>query len=255
MKVKTVSLVGVAGLALALILALGAWTQEETASQEPRLITVTGSAEVRVVPDEVILTLGVETWDKDLEVAKGQNDEIIKRVLARAGEHGVASEHIRTDYLSIEPRYRNGYYEARDFIGYFVRNTIVITLRDLTKFEGLLSSALDAGVNYVHGIEFRTTELREHRDEARALAVKAAQEKAVAMSEALGQSVGDPQAIDEVQDEWLSGYSSWWASPWSFAASQNVIQELGTAAFMSEGSLAPGQISVRARVRVAFDLH
>ncbi|MGD9365498.1 MAG: SIMPL domain-containing protein [Desulfobacteraceae bacterium] len=37
---------------------------------EPRLITVTGDAEVRVVPDEVLLTLGVETWDKDLNIAK-----------------------------------------------------------------------------------------------------------------------------------------------------------------------------------------
>ena len=41
---------------------------------EPRLITVTGDAEVRVVPDEVMLTLGVETWNKELNAAKQEND-------------------------------------------------------------------------------------------------------------------------------------------------------------------------------------
>lgn len=252
-KGRTANLVGIAGLVVGLILVLGAWS-EGTPSSQPRTITVTGSAEVRVVPDEVVLTLGVETWDKDLDVAKAQNDEIVKRVMACANDHGISSEHVQTDYLSIEPRYRDGYYEARDFIAYFARNTIVITLRDLGEFESLLSSVLDAGVNYVHGIEFRTTKLREHRDSARALAITAAQEKAVALSGALGQKVGEPQAIEEMQDDWWSGYGSWWASSWYSAATQNVIQELGGAISSGEGSLAPGQISVRAKVRVAFEL-
>lgn len=42
------------------------------AAQEdsPGTVTVTGDAEVRVVPDEVVLVLGVETWDKNLGKAK-----------------------------------------------------------------------------------------------------------------------------------------------------------------------------------------
>lgn len=251
---KSASIVSVLALALVLVLALGAWSDDPASASEARLVTVTGSAEVRVVPDEVILTLGVETWDKNLEVAKGQNDEIVRRVLARASEHGVAAEHIQTDYLSLEPRYRNGYYEERDFIAFFARNTVVITLRDLNEFEGLLSSVLEAGANYVHGIEFRTTKLRQHRDEARALAVEAAQEKATALSAALGQSVGQPLIIEEVQDGWMSGYRSWWSTPWSAASTQNVIQELGVGTVMGDGSLAPGQICVRAQVRVDFEL-
>ena len=146
-----------------------------------------------MVPDEVILTLGVETWNKNMEIAKGQNDAIVARVFALADEYGIAPEHVQTDYVSIEPRYRNGYYDERDFIGYFVHKTLVITLRDLDKFEDLLADALEAGVNYVHGIQFRTTELRKHRDEARALAIRAAKEKAEALAGELGQEVGDPK--------------------------------------------------------------
>ncbi|MCL7971773.1 MAG: hypothetical protein M8866_06735, partial [marine benthic group bacterium] len=39
-----------------------------TAQEEGR-ITVAGEADVRVVPDEVVLTLGVETDDLDLQAA------------------------------------------------------------------------------------------------------------------------------------------------------------------------------------------
>jgi uncharacterized protein YggE len=195
MRAKAILLVSVA---LVAVFALSSWAKAQSASGQPasgqpRLITVTGDADVRVVPDEVILTLGVETWDKNMDIAKRQNDEIVTKVLALATDHGIAPEHIQTDYISIEPRYRNdGYYEQRDFIGFFVHKTVVLTLRDLSSFEAVLSGALNAGVNYVHGIEFRTTELRKHRDEARALAIQAAQEKATALAGELGQKVGNP---------------------------------------------------------------
>ena len=71
-----------------------------------RQISVTGDAEVRVAPDEVLLTLGVETWDKDLATAKGQNDERVKKVLALTAEYGIGSKDVQTEYINIEPRYR-----------------------------------------------------------------------------------------------------------------------------------------------------
>ncbi len=255
MKQKLTSLAGFAGLALALVLTLSAWTEEaQLVPLETRRITVSGEAEVRIVPDEVILTLGVETWDKKMDRATDQNAEIVAAVLALAAEHGVPSQHVQTDYVGIEPRYRNGYYEDRDFIGYFVHKTVVITLRDLSEFEGLLADALEAGVNYVHGIEFRTTELRQHRDEARALAVRAAKEKAEALAGELGQQIGAPLTVQEVGSGWWSGYNAWWGARWGGGMSQNVIQEAGGASALADGSVAPGQIKVNARVSVTFEL-
>lgn len=254
MEKTAIRVTGVIGIALILLLTLSAWGDSQSVSTDSRLITVTGDAEVRVVPDEVVLTLGIETWSKDLHVAKDQNDQIVADILALASDYGIDSQHVQTDYVSIEPRYRNGYYEESDFIGYFVRKSVVITLRDLTKFEDLLTDALDAGVNYVQGIQFQTTELREHRDEARALAIQAAEEKANALAEELGQRVGAPHTIQEVQSGWLSGYNAWWGSRWGGAMTQNVIQELDGVAWAGEGSLAPGQISVNARVSVTFEL-
>jgi uncharacterized protein YggE len=219
-----------------------------------RTITVTGDAEVKVPPDQVILTLGVETWDKNLATAKQRNDEIVTRALKVAEDHGVAPQHVQTDYVSIEPRYRSGTYEPGDFIGYFVRKTIVITLKDITAFEELLSDALEAGVTHVNGIEFRTSELRKHRDAARALAIQAAQEKAIALAGELDQEVGRPTDIREEYSGWRSPYNLWWGGGWgALGAAQNVIQESGVPQAM-ESTLAPGQISVNARVTVSFEL-
>jgi hypothetical protein len=213
-----------------------------------RTVSVSGEAEVRVVPDEVVLNLGVETRDRDLHAAKRQNDAAVQRVLAVAEAFGVDPRHVQTDFVYIDRWY--------DENVYVVRKSVVITLKDLSRFEDVLTGVLDAGANEVHGIEFRTTELRRYRDEARALAIRAAQEKAVALAGELDQSVGAPQSIREDDVSWWSGYARWWGYRHSGGAMQNVVQEIGgaSAALGSDASVAPGQISVRARVTVSFEI-
>jgi uncharacterized protein YggE len=66
---------------------------------------VNGGAEFRVVPDEVLLSLGVETFDKVLRSSKSLNDDRIKRAIAVARSFGVPGEYIQTDYIGIEPKY------------------------------------------------------------------------------------------------------------------------------------------------------
>jgi len=221
---------------LIMIFAAPLWALERST---PRLITVTGEAEVQVAPNQAILTLGVETWDRDLGIAKRENDERVKGVLDLAKKYGVASGHIRVDHINIEPRYNNG--EGREgFVGYRVRKTIVLTVQHLSKFNDLLNSVLEAGANYVDGVQFRTTKLREYRDQARALALKAAKEKAKNMAKELGQKVGRPYSI--VEEQYEKGMAP------------NVIQGTGGSSGEADKCVALGQISVNARVRVSFEL-
>jgi uncharacterized protein YggE len=217
----------------------------------PRLITVTGDSEVKVTPDEITLSLGVETWNKDLTIAKNENDQRIRTLVAVVKKLGIEQKHIKTDYISIEPRYEDQWQHQR-FVGYFVRKTVVLTIRDISKFEAILSSALEAGANYVHGIEFRTTELRKYRDQARELAIKAAREKATDLAGSLGQKIGRPNKIQEDHSGWWSGYNSWWGSRWQGGMTQNVVQN--TVPSDGDGSISVGQIKVSARVTVSFEL-
>ena len=214
-------------------------------------ITTTGDAEIKVAPDEVILVLGVETWDKDIKTAKRLNDERIKKILDVTRGFAIDPKYVQTDQITVDPRYRNGTYSDSDFIGYFVDKTIVITLKDVSKFEDVYTGVLSAGANHVQGIQFRTTELRKYRDQARALAIKAAQEKATALAGEMGQKIGKPQSIQENSADWWSSYSARWGG----AMTQNVIQNAGGAStFSDEGTFAPGQISISARVTATFEL-
>ncbi|HEX3043422.1 MAG TPA: SIMPL domain-containing protein [Bacillota bacterium] len=215
-------------------------------------ITVTGEAEVNVIPDEVILSLGVETSDKDLNIAKKLNDERIKKIISFAKTFQIDSKYIQTDYLDIEPRYAN--YEKQTFLGYYIRKNIVITLKDISKFDDLLSGVLTVGANYVHGIQFKTTELRKYKDQARKLAIKAAQEKAVALSGELGQKIGKPINISEDYADWFSSYRGWWGSAGGGVMTQNVIQNAAGESMSVEDTVAPGQIGIKARITVIFEL-
>jgi uncharacterized protein len=214
-------------------------------------ITTTGDAEIKVAPDEVIFVLGVETWDKDIKVAKKQNDDRIRRIIAVTKEYAIEPQHVQTDQISVDPRYRNGSYTDADFIGFFVSKTVAVTLKDISKFEDVYTAVLSAGANHVQGIQFRTTDLRKYRDQARALAIQAAQEKAAALAGAMGQKIGKPQSIQENSSGWMSSYGARWGG----AMTQNVIQNSSSGStFGDEGTFAPGQISISARVSVTFEL-
>jgi uncharacterized protein len=212
----------------------------------PRQITVTGEAEVKVAPDQVLLTLAVETSDKDLVAAQRQNDERVKRVLALAAQFKIDPRHVQTAEISLQPRYET-VDRKRVFLGYFATRTIVICLKEMTRFEDLLSSALRAGTNNVEGVDFQSTQLRKFRDQARALAVRAAREKATAMAGELGQKLGRPRTITE-----NSSYAS--ARRGNYQV-QNVNASMSEPT-ASEGSdsFAPGQIGITASVTVTFDL-
>ena len=215
-------------------------------------ISVEGEAEVRVVPDEVILSLGVETFDKVLSTAKHANDECIKRAVTVARSYAIPAELIQTDYIAIEPKHQN-FDIASEIVGYVVRKTIVVTLRDIFKFEGLLSAELEAGVTHVHGVDFRTTALRAHRDEARTLALAAARDKAALLAKESGRRVGAVESISEASYGYWSSYGSWWGNRYGSAA-QNVMQSFGGAPVTGDSTIAPGQISIRATVNMSFSL-
>jgi len=219
---------------------------------EKRTISVSGESEIRVAPDEVVLTLGVETYHAQLAAAKADNDARVAAILAAARGHRVPDERVRTDFLQLEPRYQSRT-DQLVHVGYVVRKTIVITLRDVAAFDAVLGAAVAAGATHVHGIDFRATELRAHRDRARALAVDAAREKAEAMAGRLGQRIGPPLTIVEGRSGWGSGYGGGWGQR-SSSMSQNVSQDAGGGEGAGDGSISPGQIAVKGSVTVIFEL-
>jgi uncharacterized protein YggE len=230
--------------------------QQSQLSDDRPTITVNGEAVVKVQPDQIEITFGIETWDVDIMFAKQKNNEIMKKANAAIKELRIEEKNIQTDYLSIEPRYDDNY-NKKNFIGYFVRNTFVVTMTEPAKVEGLVTKVLESGVNYIHRINFQTTEFKKYREQARELALNAAKEKAVKMAGALGQLIDDPIQISEGYggSNWWY-YSSWngWGYGRSNIMSQNVIQNIESNTGETSETIALGKISIKANVTVTFEL-
>ena len=212
------------------------------------LISVTGQAEVKVAPDEAVFNIEVKNINKDLLAAKNLNDEVVRKILALARTYKIEPQNVQTDYINVEPEYEEEEVKGktrRVFVGYDVSKTVVVRLRDLSRFEELFSDLLKAGVTSIRNVEFRNTELRKHKDQARAMAIRAAREKAVALATEIGQGVG--LAFSIIEEDTESRRDN--ASNNSFLTVSSGIMS------GSESTFAPGLISIRAQVSVSFRLN
>jgi uncharacterized protein YggE len=115
----------------------------------------------------------------------------------------------------------------------------------MSRIESLLSDVIKAGVNRLGGIEFRTTQLRKYKDQARQRAIKAAQEKAIALTKEIGQTIGKAYLINEEEAEGGSRSNNFLLNS-SGSATGDYSDE--------EGTIAIGQIPITARVTVRFEL-
>jgi uncharacterized protein YggE len=226
------------------------------AQSTPPSVDVTAAAEVKVVPDEVLILFGIETSNIKLADAKADNDNRVKRLLAITQQMKIDPKFVQTDFITIEP-WEHEVLVNNDRVTrleYRVRKKVAVTLREVPRFEDLLSRALEAGVNYVHGVEFRTTELRKHRDRAREMAIQAAREKAELLAGQLGRHVGEAQRISEYGGSWYSSYNWWGGGYGGYANVQAQISSQSGNSAYGEGTLALGQITVTASVNVSFML-
>ena len=204
-----------------------------------RLVRVVGTSEVKVVPDRVVIELGVEKQNPSARVAKQAADVAARTILASLRQSGVDEKDIQTTFLSLQPQTT---YIKKVRVSYFVAaQTMTVTVRDLTKLEPLLESLVKAGGNRIDSIQYETSDLRKYRDQARDLAVKAAREKA----HALGQEIGKAQTIEEVPEYEYSNRNSYVQN--SYAVSRSPAQ--------SGPSIAVGQKAISASVTVSFELN
>ncbi len=205
-----------------------------------KTVRVTGTAEVKVVPDRAVIEIGVEKESPSASQAKTAESAASRKILAALRAGGVDEKDIQTTYLVLRPSVR---YEKKVRIPFFVaEQRLAVTVRDLSKLDQLLQSLVRAGGNRIDSIQYETSDLRKYRDQARDLAVKAAREKAQALAAALGQEIGKAQYIEEAPPDLYSN------------AMQNSVsyRDLGPQYI---ASTAAGRSSISASVTVAFDLN
>ncbi len=162
-------------------------------------VSVTGDSIVQAQPDTAVLTVSVVTQARRALDAQQENanksDAVVRALKSAAG----AGAEIKTSSYSLQPQrvYKEGQ-PSPIITGYEARNSVTVTLADLTKVGAVIDATAQAGANDVAGISFTLRKDRPARDQALAEATREAVGKAQVIAQALG---GRVVRIVEVQEE------------------------------------------------------
>jgi uncharacterized protein YggE len=185
-------------LLAALVLALAA--AAPAAAQEPRRITVTGSAEVDAVPDMATVTAGVTVQAPTAAEALAQNSSIMAAVFAAIEAQGIERRDMQTSQLSLSPvwePYRDGAEEPQKVVAYQASNLVTVRVREVAGLGAAIDAVATAGANQLHGVSFEVADPKPHLDQARADAVADARARAELYARAAGVALGPVQSIRE----------------------------------------------------------
>lgn len=224
--------------------------------QPTRSIQVSGTAVVNVLPDRVLIQLGVQSNGKTPKQVQATNAATISKVINAVKTLGVEAKDISTDRYIIQPIYEP--YDSLFIDGYRIYNIVSITMRDVEKASDAIAIAFQAGANEVVNVEFYTSELRKYRDQAREMAMKAASEKATALSQAAGANTDCVLNITENSWSYFNGHNWWYGGNnqnlWTQNAVQNAVPTGAETPSSDDSPVSAGHISIRAEVSVTFAL-
>lgn len=188
-----------------LILSYGvsAWKEaKEVLNLEPRLmVNVSGEGKVSARPDIARTTAAVLTENATLKEAEAENSKKSNALVEYLVKNGVEKKDIKTIGYNIFPRYNypspcypGAVCPAETFtpkiVGYQIRNTYEVTIRDLAKASDIVSGMVGAGANEVSGIVFTIDQPDTARAQAREKAIDDARAKAKKLAKDLGKRVG-----------------------------------------------------------------
>jgi len=221
-----------------------------------RSIQVSGTAVVNVMPDRVLIQLGIQSNGTTPQIVEAANSRTINQIIRALKRRGIEEKDIVTDWYIIDPVYSN--YSSLKIKGYRIDNVIAITLRDISKVNTVITTSLQSGANEVINVEFYLSDLRKYRDQARELAMQAAKEKAQDLAAAAGAETGCVMSINENTWSYFTGgwyrYRQHNQNLWTQNVVQNVQNGGGDSALTDAGPVNPGLISVRAEVSASFSL-
>ncbi|MFV2040894.1 MAG: SIMPL domain-containing protein [Candidatus Hydrothermarchaeales archaeon] len=209
-----------------------------------RGIVVTGEGEIRVTPDQAVLTVGVVTTSGSSQEAMAENSAAMNQVISAVKRAGVSEKDVQTQSVNVWPQFDYGRVgekrELPEIIGYRAENRAIVTIRDVATTGEVIDAAVEAGANQLYGLSFTVSEEtgKALRTEVLQMAVSDAEEKAQAIADALGADRITPVSVVEG-----AGYT-----PPIYRYDVAALEK-GAAAV----PISPGETEVSASVTVTFD--
>lgn len=201
-------------------------------------IAVTGEGKVTVQPDQAVINFGVQNTGKDAAEVKKMNDEIVDKVMKFIKKFGIPSTDVQTTNVSLHKSYD---YDKKKH-NFQASQSIIITLKELKKYDELMMGLVDNGINNISNVEFKSSKIEEHKVTARKQAVLDAKKKAEDFATALNQKVGKAIVITDN------------SQPIYQPPMYRNMMMKAEAMDASQETLAIGQIEITTNVSVTFQL-
>lgn len=173
-------------LSLALALFAAALYLYRPVSNTSTRVAVTGEARAKVSPDTAVVTFSVVTQNARALAAQQENarkSEAVKAAVEALTASGKIE--VKTSEYNLSPE--QDYYSGKlpKILGYTVKNTVKVSINDLSQVGAVIDAATKAGANSVESTEFIVREDSPAQGDALALATKQAMAKAESIAKAL----------------------------------------------------------------------
>lgn len=164
-----------------------------------RRIEVTGTAELEVVPDVITFAISLKEYFKDEKNFKDKVtiDVLEKQLVKAVAEAGLPKEALVIGGIS---GYRDYTSPRKKPANFTQSKQYELTLSDLKKVDNILSKIDDKGIQYTNIQKAEHSKIAQYRKEIKVKALQAAKEKAIYLLDGIGEKLGDPIEINEVDD-------------------------------------------------------
>jgi uncharacterized protein YggE len=185
----------------------------DNASAPPSTVSSSGTATTEVTPDQLSVTVGVETNSTTAQQAVILNANLTTQLVAAVRGLGINEDQIETSSYSLSPIYEYivppqpcieiyppppGCETRQEIIGYRASNTVTVTLDVNAELNAgqVIDAAIGAGANRVDGILFFISQDRQQqiRDTLVRDAITNARQRANIAAEALGMTLSGVQS-------------------------------------------------------------
>lgn len=225
--------------AIILIMAFTTLLEAQEIKQVP-MINVSGEGKIKVVPDQALISISLETKGTNATEVKKENDIKMDAVLKYIKKANIAKEDFQTQRVSLNPNYD---YEKKKY-NYLATQSIKILLKDLSKYDALVDGLVDIGINRIDNVEFKSSKFDALQSDARKLAIKDAKAKAEDFVSVLGQKVGKAISISDNSQNY---------TPQPIRYEMKAMAMANDAAEPRE-TLATGELEIIVNVSVSFIL-
>ena len=224
--------------ALLLLLAL-ACAPAQAQTTETRTIAVQGTASRQVPNDTGRFTASVVIRRGSASGALSAAARRTRRVLSELGALGIARRDLRTGTVSVRRLLRFDRRTRRNrLVGYEARNSVRVTVRDLTRMGAAIDAAVSGGATGIGSLVFFVSNAKSVYREVLGAAFDDARAKAELLAARAGLTLGPARAISEGSEDFVLEPDAQGEAPASPEESTPI---------------RPGRSTVEATVSVVFD--